>query len=90
MPVIRTAKMRRKPASQPTKRIVIRTHIDRPVNPKLASVRDEEARREVQSFLHALRTYPDRFACEPKLSFEQHFFQVAAGLPEVLRKAPSI
>jgi hypothetical protein len=57
--------------------------------PRIAQVRDEEAQREIQSFLQAIRTYPDRFAQEPHLSFEQHFFRVAAGQSGVSRKAAS-
>jgi len=40
---------------------------------------DQKAREEVESFLRALQSYPERFANEPKLSFEQHFVQIAAG-----------
>jgi len=57
--------------------------------PRIAQVRDEEAQREIQSFLQAIRTYPDRFAQEPHLSFEQHFFRVAAEQPAFSRKAAS-
>jgi hypothetical protein len=56
----------------------------------LSPHQDKETQQEIQSFLRALRTYPDRFAREPRLSFEQHFSQVAAELPEVLRKAAGI
>jgi hypothetical protein len=34
--------------------------------------RNKEARREIQSFLRALDSYPACFAIDPKLSFEQH------------------
>jgi len=65
----------------------MRMHTSNPATPTPAPGRDDEAQREIQHFLEALRTYPDRFAQEPKLSFEQHFFRVAAEMPEVLRKA---
>jgi len=67
--------------------IVMRTHANNQPSQRLAQVRDQESQREILNFLHALRTYPDRFAQEPQLSFEQHFFQVAAELPEVSGKA---
>jgi len=62
-------------------------HTSNPAAPTPAPGRDDEAQREIQHFLQALRTYPDRFAQQPQLSFAQHFFQVAAEMPEVLRKA---
>lgn len=65
----------------------MRTRTSNQPTPRIAQVRDEEAQREVQSFLQALRTYPDCFAQEPQLSFQQHFFRVAAQLPGVSRKA---
>ncbi len=33
---------------------------------------NEQVRREIQSFLQALHSYPDRFARNPRLSFEEH------------------
>ncbi len=50
---------------------------------------DEEMRHAIDNFVRALQTYPDRAACEPGLSFEQHFFQIAAEelqpLPQQVR-----
>jgi hypothetical protein len=46
--------------------------------PKPDGLRNDSTQREVQNFLQALRTYPDRFAREPQLSFEQHFFEIVA------------
>ena len=62
-----------------------------PARPGPTAGRDEEVQREIQNFLQALRTYPERFAQEPHLSFEQHFCRVAAELelPEISRKAAS-
>jgi hypothetical protein len=40
---------------------------------------EREARREIEHFKRALNSYADRFAREPQLSFEQHFFRLAAN-----------
>jgi hypothetical protein len=37
-----------------------------------------DARREIEYFKRALTSYADRFASEPHLSFEQHFYRLAA------------
>ena len=38
--------------------------------------------REISNFLLALHSYPERFAIDPCLSFEQHLFStIAAGSP---------
>jgi hypothetical protein len=41
--------------------------------------REREVRREIETFFEALSSYPDRFARNPYLSFEQHLFSIAAG-----------
>ena len=33
---------------------------------------NEQVRREMQSFLRALHSYPERFAKDPGISFEEH------------------
>ena len=33
---------------------------------------DEQVRSEIQTFLLALDSYPDRFAKDPKITFEKH------------------
>lgn len=33
----------------------------------------------MQGFLRAIDSYPDRFAKEPKVSFEQHLFSLVAA-----------
>lgn len=33
---------------------------------------DEQVRTEIQSFLRALDSYPDRFARDPEVTFEEH------------------
>jgi len=40
--------------------------------------RETEVRREMENFLRALSSYPDRFARDPYLSFEQHLFSIAS------------
>jgi len=37
-----------------------------------------EVQVEIDKFLLALSSYPDRFASDPRLSFEQHLFSVMA------------
>jgi hypothetical protein len=41
--------------------------------------REQEVRREIKNFLSALSSYPDRFARNPYVSFEQHLFSIASG-----------
>ncbi len=43
------------------------------------AARERDAQYEIKSFLSALVSYPDRFAVEPDLSFEQHLFQLVAA-----------
>ena len=40
---------------------------------------ERDAQHEIKSFLSALASYPERFALEPDLSFEQHLFQLVAA-----------
>jgi len=44
----------------------------------IGRAQDEEMQHAIDNFMRALQTYPERAAFEPGLSFEQHFFQVAA------------
>jgi hypothetical protein len=46
--------------------------------PKPSGLGNDLTEREVRDFLRALRTYPDQFARNPQLSFQQHLFEVAA------------
>jgi hypothetical protein len=39
--------------------------------------RDLEVRQEIEQFLHALNSYPDRVQREPELSFHEHMFRIA-------------
>ena len=43
------------------------------------AARECDVQYEIKSFLSALVSYPDRFAVEPDLSFEQHLFQLLAA-----------
>lgn len=43
--------------------------------------REDQVQQEIENFLRALSSYPDRFACDPALSFEQHLFRIAAANP---------
>lgn len=38
------------------------------------AAREREVRGEIENFLNALSSYPDRFAREPYVSFEEHLF----------------
>jgi len=37
---------------------------------------EQEGEQEIDTFLRALRSYPDRFAREPYLSFQQHLSSI--------------
>jgi hypothetical protein len=43
------------------------------------AARERVVQHEIKRFLSALVTYPERFAVEPDLSFEQHLFQLVAA-----------
>ena len=45
----------------------------------LGARRDGEVQREIETFLRALSSYPDRFARDPYLSFEQHLGTIASA-----------
>jgi hypothetical protein len=38
--------------------------------------REQEVKQEIENFLNALSSYPDRFAQEPRLSFQEHLFDI--------------
>ena len=47
-----------------------------------------QVRREIQGFLQALDSYPERFAQDPSITFEEHHVcLVRAGLSESRRRA---
>ena len=39
--------------------------------------RESDVQQEIDSFLRALSSYPDRFAREPYMSFQQHLSSIA-------------
>jgi hypothetical protein len=41
-------------------------------------VSERDVQQEIDNFLRALSSYPDRFAREPYLSFQQHLSRVVA------------
>jgi hypothetical protein len=41
--------------------------------------RECEVQREIDSFLRAVSSYPDRFAREPYLSFQQHLSSIVSA-----------
>jgi hypothetical protein len=43
------------------------------------SIRRREVEKEIENFLLALSSYPDRFAQDPCVSFEQHLFSMMAA-----------
>jgi hypothetical protein len=43
------------------------------------ATREQVAQQEIDSFLWALRSYPDRFAREPYLSFQQHLSSIVTA-----------
>lgn len=46
-----------------------------------------QVRREIQSFLQALRSYPDRFAQDPSITFREHHVDlVRAAITESRRR----
>jgi hypothetical protein len=38
--------------------------------------RERDVKQEIENFLNALSSYPDRFAQEPQLSFHEHLFDI--------------
>jgi len=43
------------------------------------ATREHEVQEEIDSFRRALRSYPDRFAREPYLSFQQHLSSIVTA-----------
>jgi hypothetical protein len=50
--------------------------------------REREVQREIENFMRALTSYPDRFARDPYLSFEQHLFRIAAADQPLAGESP--
>ena len=45
---------------------------------------NEQVRREIQRFMQALRSYPERFARNPRLTFEEY----CSGLVQAAKAEP--
>jgi hypothetical protein len=57
----------------------MKTSKPRPIPSSLSSANSAGVMQpEIKVFLSALGSYPDRFARDPRVSFEQHFFRIAA------------
>ena len=52
------------------------TRIDPIVSCPVDTPRAPEGQQEIETFLAALSSYPERFARNPYLTFEQHLFSV--------------
>lgn len=48
--------------------------------------RNEQVRREIQSFLHALKSYPGRFARDPRVTFAEHHGGLVRAASPVSRR----
>jgi hypothetical protein len=56
----------------------MRTKTHRPLVVGVSDVtRAREVQQEIEDFLRALNSYPDKFAHDPQLSFEQHLLSIA-------------
>ena len=40
---------------------------------------EQQVQEEIETFLNALSSYPERFARDPYVSFEQHLFSIVAS-----------
>jgi hypothetical protein len=49
---------------------------------------NETVRAEMQAFLAALASYPDRFAANPRISFEQHWGSLIMPLGSASAEVP--
>ncbi len=49
--------------------------------------REQEVKQEIENFLNALSSYPDRFAQEPRLSFQEHLFDIETASQHVTAAA---
>jgi hypothetical protein len=59
--------------------MMMRSNKIQTVTPSLSAVKQEyQAEKEIQNFLKAMHSYPERFAQNPALSFEDHLFTITA------------
>jgi hypothetical protein len=47
--------------------------------PVPAATRERDVKQEIDSFVRALSSYPDRFAREPYLTFQQHLSNIVTA-----------
>ena len=57
---------------------------ERPLQSSVSA--DEQVRWEIQNFLEALKSYPDRAAKEPDITFEQHLYALVSPRQAVPRR----
>jgi hypothetical protein len=57
---------------------------ERPLQSSISA--DEQVRLEIQSFLAALKSYPDRAAKEPNITFEQHLYALVSPRQAIARR----
>jgi hypothetical protein len=50
-----------------------------PITARYSHTPRERVQQEIEDYLQALSSYPDRFAREPRLSFEQHLVSIIAS-----------
>jgi hypothetical protein len=59
----------------------------RHVQPRASSgPQNQQARNDMRRFLLAVRSYPDRIAQEPRITFEQHFTSLIATAKAIPRR----
>jgi hypothetical protein len=59
----------------------------RRIQPRASSgPQNQQARNDMRRFLLAVRSYPDRIAQEPKVTFEQHFTSLFATAKPIPRR----
>jgi hypothetical protein len=59
----------------------------RHVQPRASSgPQNQQARNDMRRFLLAVRSYPDRIAQEPRITFEQHFTSLIATAKPIPRR----
>ena len=63
--------------------------LHRQVQPYRTVLYDAQVRREINNFLQALDSYPDRVAKEPNVTFQQHLCSIFAGRDDRRRNRPS-
>jgi hypothetical protein len=58
----------------------MKTRKHRPIVVGFADIsREREVQREIETFVNALNSYPEHFARDPYVSFEQHLFSVVVA-----------